>query len=550
MAVPVIFEGRKVTLPGIYTATKSGIKNPPISLAYGNVLIIDTGSGANYGGGAGINGALSHGLDSVYPIDNIDDFQKMVKGGVWYTLSKPLFKPLDKPGINGISLAYYVRAATTTCGIMTFAPTGGGAAGGTFTMKCRDEGIIGNGILDTGNELRKGYAFKMTAGVKDPTKFILNFYLGTYTGTDSDGYPYGDVLSASSAPKKILSSIEFSNIAALITWATNDSTFQNYFAIGTATVTGTGVVTSADLTTYTAYSVAAGGTETFGDADFSAVLAAVATLRYSFILSDKAGDNAQNAKNDLLLTHVLDSNTSYEKMIFVGGGIDNTKWGQTNGSIPTAQHFNSDKVVTVHGGVKIDSAISVTKTRIKDTLYSAALVLGRIAGLAPQTPGTFKILPISGVVHQLTNSEKEDGLAAGVLMIHLDTQLLTPAYTILQAINTLQNNSNMINEDGTTNEISIRRISAQLNANITVNARRDLFGNESGPNINTLSNQFVSDWVKGQLQNNTATATQDDMIIAYRNIVVTTMQDAKIVTYEFKPNSPINKFFVTGFMIS
>lgn len=548
MATEVSFENRKITLPGVYSVVKSGIKNPPISLSYGNVLIIDTGSGAGYGGGAGIVGDLQSGPDTIYPVNNIDDFRKMVKGGYWYTLASPLFEPLKQPGINGASTVYYVRAATTVASIMTFDPVGGGANGGLFEVQTRDEGLIGNGSL-VSSELRKGYAFKMSAGVDDPAKFILTFYLGTYTGTAGDGFPYGDIAEASSTPKLIIKSTEFSTIDELAAWANADSIFQEYFKVKTSTEAGDGSIDSTDLTNFSTYQVSVGGTETFDAASFTAVLAAIATLRYTFLFSDAYGDNAQDANNDLLLSHVLDADTSFEKMIFIGGGADSTKWSQANGSIPAAQHFNSDRVVVCHSSVKVSSAITPDRTRTWNTLYTTALVLGRIAGLAPQTPGTFKTLPIIGLSHELTNREKETGLAAGVLMLHLDTQLLTPAYTILQSVNTLQDNSNQVNPDGSTHEISIRRIASQLNLELSINARSELLGGEEGPNLNTVSDRLLVDWTAGQLQFRTAKPTADNLIIAYRNITVETVSDSKFVSYEFKPNGPVNKFFLTGYMV-
>ena len=244
MATEVNFEGRKIILPGVYSTIKSGIKNPPISLSYGNVLIIDTGSGAAYGGGSGINGELANGLDTVFPVDNIADFRTMVKGGYWYTLAKPLFEPLAQPGINGASTVYYVRAATTVASTMTFVPVGGGANGGTLAMQIRDEGLIGNGTL-VSTELRKGYAFKLSAGVKDPAKFILTFYIGTYTGTAADGFPYGDVAEAASPPLQIVKSIEFTDMQEAIDWANTDAAFQNYFNVETGTVAGDGSIDAA-----------------------------------------------------------------------------------------------------------------------------------------------------------------------------------------------------------------------------------------------------------------------------------------------------------------
>lgn len=550
MATEVSFEGRKITLPGVYSTIKSGVKNPPITLSYGNVLIIDNGSGAGYGGGAGIDGELSSGLDTIYPITNIQDFRTLTKGGPWYKLAKPLFQPVPQPGINGASTVYYVRAATTTAATMSFTPTGGGANGGTFTIKCRDEGIVGNGVQDSGDELRKGYAFKLIAGIEDPAKFILIIYRGTFTGLAADGYPYGDSLEADSAPVEVIRSDEFSLISELNTWATNDGIFQEYFKISAYSASGDGSIDSTDLTNFSDYTLAATGSETFSTANFNLVLQAVSTLRYTFILSDKFGDDAQNILNDLLLSHVSDPQTLWEKMIFIGGGVDNTKWTQTNGSIPAAQHFNSDRVVVVHGGVKVSSSFSPTGIRNENSLYTAAMVLGRIAGLAPQIPGTFKTLPIEGLQHQLTDTEKKNGLKYGVLMLHYDTQLETPSFCILQAVNTLQNNINIINQDGTTNEISIRRISAQLNLELTINARTELLGNEAGANLNTLSDRFIIDWTAGQLQARTANENTDNLIISYRNISVTTNQDVKSVTYEFKPNGPINKFIMVGFMVN
>lgn len=546
MATEVNFEGKKIILPGVYSVVKSGIKNPPITLSYGNILIIDDGLGAGYGGGAGINGTLSNGIDNVYPVDNIEDFRTLTKGGYWYTLAKPLFEPQPQPGINGVSTVYYVRAATTVAAEMSYIPTGGGGFGGTFEVQCRDEGLIGNGALDSGSvDLRKGYAFKVKVGVLDPAKFIIEFYQGTFTGLAGDGYPYGSSTELNSPPKTIVTSREFTDFNDMVAWATDDAIFQSYFAIKTATVSDTGAMNSGDLKA--TYQLASAGAETFASTDFTDTLNAVATLRYSFLLSDKYGANAEHANNDLLLSHVLDEDTSFEKMIFIGGGVDSSKFVTESQS--ASVHFNTDRVVVTHSGVKISSSLTPNRIREWDALYTTCLVLGRIAGLEPQTPGTFKTLPLVGVQHELTNAEKKTGLQLGLLMIHYDTQLLTPNYTILQAVNTLQNNINMINEDGTTPEISIRRIAAQLNLELTINGRRDLLGNEEGPNLNTLTDRTIIDWTAGQLAFRTATPTDDNLIIEYRNISVTTDQDAKLVTYEFKPNSPINKFFLTGFMV-
>ena len=57
MASTFIFNGRQISLPGVYSTIVSGEMNPARNLDYGKVLIIDTGKySAGFGGGAGING--------------------------------------------------------------------------------------------------------------------------------------------------------------------------------------------------------------------------------------------------------------------------------------------------------------------------------------------------------------------------------------------------------------------------------------------------------------------------------------------------------------
>ena len=80
MATKVFFNNRQIKLPGAYSTVVSGEKIPPRSLDYGKVLVIDTGDlGATWGGGAGIDGELNQGVDSVYKFDNLADYQGFLK---------------------------------------------------------------------------------------------------------------------------------------------------------------------------------------------------------------------------------------------------------------------------------------------------------------------------------------------------------------------------------------------------------------------------------------------------------------------------------------
>lgn len=543
MATNFFFNGRRVKLPGVYSTIKSGIKNIPAEASYGNILIIDNGSGATFGGGSGIDGALSKNQDSVYVFDNITDFQSFTKGGVWWKLAEPLFRPAL--GQQGVSRIYFVKAATTTAAEATFAPTGGGSAGGTFVFQVRDEGIIGNGVENT-SVLTKGYAFTFQAGEVDTTKFMLKFWVGSYRGASADTLPYNDIPQAQTKPELVCKSVEFSNIDDLFAWANSDPTFNVYFKVKTATKTGTGAVTSADLTTYPGNTLAAGGTETYSSANLDLVLDSVKNLDYSYILSDQYGDNAQGSLNGKMLAHIVNE-AKFEKYLVIGGGKDSSKWTQTNGSIPTAKYYNSDRVIVCHGGVKKSTTLTGTGFREYDSLYKAAVVLGRIAGLPPQVPITFKNVDIDGEVHNLTDKEKEVGLDAGVLMTYYDDNF--QAFTILQGVNTIQRNTNLVNTDATTYSIQLTRIRAQLNKEIIINGKLELLSQPYGVNRNTLSPEYVRDWTIGYLKSRVANDQLDNLIISFQNVNTVRNQDAYFTTYEFVPNGEITKLFFTGIMI-
>lgn len=111
MATQYIFDGVSRIIPGVYSTVKSGISNPAVATAFGNTLIIDTGNGAGFGGGSGVNGEYQSGKDSRYTFDDLSDVQSFLGGGFYWFLSRPMFRPLQ--GSNGVSSLTYIRAATT-----------------------------------------------------------------------------------------------------------------------------------------------------------------------------------------------------------------------------------------------------------------------------------------------------------------------------------------------------------------------------------------------------------------------------------------------------
>jgi hypothetical protein len=553
MATSKFFNGKLRKLPGVYSRIISGIKNPPQTASYGNILMIDTGSGATFGGGAGIAGTLSQNADSIYGIDNIRDFREFVGGGLWWLLAKPLFQP-NGVGTIGVSKAYVVRAAATVPAEIKYyfgadysGSLSAGSNGGTVIIQCRKEGVIGNGLLESGGNLYKGYAGKMIAGVIDTNKFIVQFYEGTWRGLDTDGDNYDGITQVNATPTLICQTPEFANISEFISYTQTDATFNSYFKLKSSATEGTGAISANDLINYSDYELASGGTETFSAAHLATALEAVKDLDYSFVLCDDWGDEAKGTYNGTILTHIT-TEAKFEKFVVIGGGKNKDKFhNTTHGSIEIAEYYDSDRVIVVHGGVKIQSQITGVGYKEYDSIYKAAAVLGRLCGLEPQIPGTFKGIDIYGELHPLTEREKEQCLDAGVLCTGWDSDL--NRYAIVQAINTLQENTYLINEDATSHSIQVKRIVSQLNKELTINAKKQLFGGEGSANRFTMSSEHVKTWVESYLKTKVCVTGQDNLIIKFQNVTVTLTGDYYDVTYEFAPNSEITKLFITGVML-
>lgn len=551
MPTQVVFNGKNRILPGVYTEIKSGIENPPRSASYGKLLMIDTGNfGATFGGGAGINGTLEKGDDAIYVLSTMREYRSFVKGGLAWLLGQPLFFP-DGFSSQGVSEVDYVRACTTVPAEITFqfgdqaSDDDSSVDGGTVVVQIRNEGIIGNGLL-TGNVLYKGYAAKMRVGINDTNKFIVDFYLGTYKGVDTDGDPYDGVAAADTVPILLVSSKEFRSVTELVTWMQTDATFNYYFKLKNSSVSGSGIIDATDLLAYSSYTVASGGTETYGTADLDEVLDLITNYDYSYVLCDDWGDNAMSANNGKILAHIVEE-AKYEKFMIVGGGRDALKFTQANGSIPIAQYYNTDRVTVVHSGVKIPSIISATGFKEYDSIYHAAAVVGRQLGLPPQVPVTFKGLNIAGLLHSLKEKEKELCLLEGVLCTHWDSEV--GRFVIVQGVNTLQRNDNFINEDASSFSMQIKRIIAHANKTIQINARVQLFNSENGVNRFTASKQVVKDWAKKQLKALTVSTTEDNLFLSFRNVEVTATEDNLYLSYGAVPNGEITKLFVTGTLL-
>lgn len=545
MASTFIFNGRQISLPGVYSTIVSGEMNPARNLDYGKVLIIDTGKySAGFGGGAGINGENAQGQNAIYTFDNIADFRAFMKGGLWWRVAEALFAPdPSNPDAVGISELEFVRAATTTGAKMTFET----AAGGTFAVKTLDEGLVANGSLLNGELLTKGYGMNFIAGREDATKWILQFWRGTYTGTYSDGLPYGDITQENSDPELVLESPEFKNMQELVDWAQNDSNFALAFVLDSTTnVEGNGGITEGDITKVLdgkPYILAVGGTESFDMDDFNAVLDQIVGLDYSNVILDQVGEKANSATTKAYITH-MNGAAKFQHFLYVAGydkGADFSK------EIDLAKEFDSSFVQLVHGGAGVVSAFDAQKIRWWGVMYNLCAIVGRISGKPPYVPPTFKTIGVDRLQHSLIESEKKKALKYGILTTVLNDY--TGKFNILQGVNTLQDNANLFNAKGQSYSIQFMRIVAQINKELIVNATLDLLGQENGVNANTLTAGAVKDWTVAYLQSRTATDAQDNLILSFKDVVTTRKEDAYFTTYKIVVNNEITKLFFTGYLI-
>lgn len=544
MATSFNFNGQTIDIPGSYSTIKSGMKNPPVELSFGNILVIDTGSGAGYGGGAGVAGEFSQGKDSIYEFDNIADFRDFAKGGLWWLLGQPLFRPSGL-GVNGISKISYIKAASTTAARMSFhfADADVSVSRSTFSeflIAVTDEGLIGNGELVSGN-LTKGFAAKLSAGVIDTDAFVLTFYRGTYKGLDQNNLPFDGINEANSTPLVVAKSPEFTNASELASWMKTDFLFNKHFKlISDPVIVGTGELSAADIVTYGSYNLASGGTESYVSAQYlTDVLTAVVDLDINFIFADQYGANAQSAQNYQILSHIVED-SKFKPELYVAGGDDINTFESI--SLATAVYYDNDAVTVVHGAVKKQSQQGM---RIYNSMYHAAAVLGREAGQEPQVPLTFKSLDFDGMTHSLNDKEVKKALKKGVVVTRLEGN----SFDIVKGINTLQENTFLVNDDGTTHSKQMKRIARQLNKEIIVEAKRMLLKDPNGVNRNTLSEVDVKAWLIGYLKLKTATVENDNLILSFQDIVVTRQQDGYFINYKFVPNSEISFLFFTGLII-
>lgn len=555
MAKIITFNGRQVIEPGAYAQVRGAVEKPIEGASFGNLLFVDTGTvGSAFSYGAGINGELENGQDAIYAFDDIETFQEAIGGGVVWDLAKWLFKPSRDSRVRGVSRIYYVRAATTTAATAAYTFTGGGANGGVVTFKTKVEGTGANGAATGLNSsVGVGFGVKMEAGTLDTTKFTLKFYRGSYKGVDAtvspsvtiDGKAVGET-----EPDLIVQTAEFSTVQELLAWCNGSALFEKWFTIS-ATVAGTGVVDDDDLTANAALLLFSGATQSFDGDDVDEVIANITELDYTFLMTDIYYDQGGGVTGTTMTkfwSHI-NSEAEFEKFLIAPAGRDADSFNDPNDvasiehSIQVAGYYNSARVHVIHGDIKrpnFDNQV----LRTYSVLYHAAMVCGRMAGVAPQIPVTWLDIDVTSVVHNMKKSERELAIQRGVM--HLRYVQERGGWVIGKDINSKQDNSQDIYQDGTSPHGSIMRISSLLNKQLVQNIRALFI---AGQNANTSSPEDIKSYIETYLESITAQSTADNLILNYQNVQVLLTGADYNISYSFTPNGPIDRVFITGFML-
>ena len=549
MATSVYFNGKLRKLPGVYSTITSGDNTATRNLDYGTVLLIDTGVyGAKFGGGSGINGANFKGKDSVYEFLDLASFRDFVKGGMFWKAAEALFTPDSYGvGVTGISKLLFVRACTTTPATMTFTATGGGSNGGTITIKTIDEGLIANGVSES-KILKYGYAYTIEQS-STPDMFVMKFWRGTYSGDYTDPVTnvvlsFNELSLSQSEPELICQSSEFNNINDLIKWCNEDENFGSRFILDSSSeATGDGTVDSTDVSGKTEYQVFSGATESYNTTDLDDVLEAISDVDYNIVFTDQIGENANGSLNKKIISH-RNNQAKFDKFVYIGAYDSKSDFED---SLSVAQELNSSWIVCVHGGIGTSSDMVATKIRWWGVFYNLCQVIGRVSGKPPYIPVTNKTIGGDRLQHVLDEKEREKALDSGLLVVYTNPYL--KRFVILQGITTLQDNKLLFNQKGESFSIQFMRIISQLNKECVVNAELDLMSDENGVNINTLSKGSLETWTINFLQSRVATTNQDNLIIGFKDVVATRVDDYYNVTYKVVLNSEITKIFFTGFLL-
>lgn len=388
-------------------------------------------------------------------------------------------------------------------------------------------------------------AFTATASVTAATPQVkFQIYHSTYKGIDAlNNVPFDGLTVPNSPATLIAESPAVGTLADALAWAQSDIRVTTGFTAAISGVTNGGTITSVDVTNNPGYQLATGAVEAYTSNAFTAAINVVQPLSNSFFLATSYGANAVGSNNDALVNAAKTG--KYQRFVYIGGGSSKADYSTI--SKPTAAHFNAEEAVVVHDdGLR---TIALNTFERVSVLWKTANVVGRLAGLPPQTPITFKRLLIDAEFDGFTSdNDIEAANSDGVLICVKDDEL---GYVVVElGVNTLQSNDNLVNDDGTTYSIQLSRIKAQLNKELAIYLKKKFFSNQSlGPNRSTVSDEELIAATDTFLKSKHVNGSTDNYLISHQDINVSTNGTVKKVDYKFTPNFEADILVATGTII-
>ena len=217
------------------------------------------------------------------------------------------------------------------------------------------------------------------------------------------------------------------------------------------------------------------------------------------------------------------SNNRKERIGIVGGAKGESVGTIASGIIERAYTLNSDRMVLASPGLNDE-----------DACYTAARILGMLAGVDVATSITHQTLSATSIEMKFTDAEKDSLITYGVCAVEEVPQ----GRRIIRAVTTAQDLSATV--ENPFKEISIRRIADYINYNMRNNLEAMYVGKKGVTGIEaSIQSSTTSILVR---------LRESDIIQDYRNVQVkrdTSNPQIVYVNYEVAPISPINYIFIT-----
>jgi hypothetical protein len=222
------------------------------------------------------------------------------------------------------------------------------------------------------------------------------------------------------------------------------------------------------------------------------------------------------------------SNEASEMRAFYGGGLAETVDQTINRSVS----LNSPRSTVVYPGI-----IRQVSDGVLETLpgyMSAAIVAGRVSGVAIGEPVTFDSLNIAGVEKVLTSSEISKLLEGGVTPIEAVRTKTRKGFRISQCITTFQDDANPAYRENSISEL-IDFLNAELREYLEARY------------IGTKGTSVTPALIKNDVQSFLDQKIRDQWLVEYDpNSVVVTDGDVITVQYSAMPVFGINYILITG----